>query len=45
MTYEKPEIAPLGPAVEMIQGQKGLGEVDSAPHQQRPSIAAYEADE
>lgn len=45
MKYEKPEVVPLGAAVEAIQGQKGVGSLDSVPHQQRPSIAAYEADE
>lgn len=45
MKYTKPEIVELGTAVEMIQGQKGIGRVDSNPNLQEPSIAAYEADE
>ena len=45
MEYVKPEIVVLGTALQTIQGQKGLGQVDSEPNQQEPSIAAYEADE
>lgn len=45
MKYEKPELTAMAKATEAIQGQKGQGQVDSKPNQQRPSIAAYEADE
>ena len=45
MEYKKPEIARLGQAVETIQGQKGVGDSDNKPNQNRRSIAAYEADE
>jgi len=45
MTYEKPEIVPLGPALESIQNNlKGIGVVEThAPF--RPTNGAYLADE
>lgn len=45
MVYRKPELTVLGAAAETIQGQKQEGLADSEPHQEYPSIAAYEADE
>jgi len=45
MKYAKPEILACRAAVEMIQGQKQEGVLDSEPQQQHPSIAAYQADE
>jgi hypothetical protein len=45
MEYTKPQIVMSGNAIDAIQGQKDLGEADNVPHQQKPSIAAYEADE
>ncbi len=46
MTYEKPEIVPLGPASESIQNNnlKGIGVLD-AQTPRRPSNGAYLADE
>jgi hypothetical protein len=46
MTYEKPEIVPLGPAVESIQNNnlKGIGVLD-AQTPRRPTNGAYLADE
>ena len=45
MTYEKPEIVPLGPASESIQNNlKGIGVLESA-GQHRPTNGAYQADE
>lgn len=46
MTYTKPEVTLLAPAIEAVQGttSKPVGNPDAAsPHQ--PSPAAYEADE
>jgi len=46
MEYRKPEIAVMGQATEVIQGEKSpVGETDSNPHDTQPTIAAYEADE
>jgi hypothetical protein len=46
MTYEKPEIVPLGPAAESIQNNnlKGIGVLD-AQTPRRLTNGAYQADE
>jgi hypothetical protein len=45
MTYEKPEIVPLGPASESIQNNlKGIGVLE-AQTPRRPTNGAYLADE
>ena len=45
MTYETPQIVPLGPASESIQNNlKGIGVVEAhSPY--RPTNGAYQADE
>jgi len=46
MKYTKPEVVVLDKAISVVQMSKLSGTVDNAqPTSQRPSIAAYQADE
>jgi hypothetical protein len=46
MLYSKPEIVPLDTALKAVQSNNKHGAVpDAVPPTNRPSIAAYEADE
>jgi len=48
MRYAKPEVLQIGPALETIQGEKGIpvqADLSGSQTDHRPTSAAYEADE